>query len=76
MRARSRRAPVEKNCSSSKDHPVRWEETGAPLRNGVTRFSRSPGKVLAGLIKIAKEITVLPSAKVDGIEAAAKLLAS
>jgi [acyl-carrier-protein] S-malonyltransferase len=61
------------------DHPVRWEETvRAMAESGVTHILEiGPGKVLAGLVKrIAKEITVLPVGSADGIEAAAKLLAS
>ena len=61
------------------DHPVRWEETvRAMAESGVTHVLEiGPGKVLTGLSRrIAKEIEVLPVGNVEGIEAAAKLLAS
>ena len=61
------------------DHPVRWEETvRAMAESGVTHVLEiGPGKVLTGLVRrIAKEIEVLPVGSVEGIEAAAKLLAS
>jgi [acyl-carrier-protein] S-malonyltransferase len=61
------------------DHPVRWEETvRAMAAGGVTHILEiGPGKVLAGLVRrIAKEIEVLPVGTVEGIESAAKLLAS
>jgi len=61
------------------DHPVRWEETvRAMAESGVTHVLEiGPGKVLTGLSRrIAKEIEVLPVGSVEGIEAAAKLLAS
>jgi [acyl-carrier-protein] S-malonyltransferase len=61
------------------DHPVRWEETvRAMAESGVTHILEiGPGKVLAGLVRrIAKEIEVVPVGTVEGIEAAAKLLAS
>ena len=61
------------------DHPVRWEETVRNMaESGVTHMLEiGPGKVLAGLVRrIAKDIEVLPVGSVEGIEAAAKLLAS
>jgi [acyl-carrier-protein] S-malonyltransferase len=61
------------------DHPVRWEETVRAMADaGVTHLLEiGPGKVLAGLVKrIAKQIEVLPVGTVEGIENAAKLLAS
>jgi [acyl-carrier-protein] S-malonyltransferase len=61
------------------DHPVRWEETVRNMaETGVTHILEiGPGKVLAGLVRrIAKHIEVLPVGNLDGIEAAAKLLAS
>jgi [acyl-carrier-protein] S-malonyltransferase len=61
------------------DHPVRWEETvRAMAESGVTHILEiGPGKVLAGLVRrIAKEIEVFPIGNVEGIENAAKLLAS
>jgi [acyl-carrier-protein] S-malonyltransferase len=61
------------------DHPVRWEETvRAMAQDGVTHILEiGPGKVLAGLVRrIAKEIEVCSVGNVDGIEAAARLLAS
>jgi [acyl-carrier-protein] S-malonyltransferase len=61
------------------DHPVRWEESvRAMAESGVTHILEiGPGKVLAGLVRrIAKDIEVLPVGNVEGIEAAAKLLAS
>jgi [acyl-carrier-protein] S-malonyltransferase len=61
------------------DHPVRWEETVRAMADGgVTHILEiGPGKVLAGLVRrIAKEIEVLPVGTVEGIESAAKLLAS
>jgi [acyl-carrier-protein] S-malonyltransferase len=61
------------------DHPVRWEETVRHMaETGVTHILEiGPGKVLAGLVRrIAKEIEVTSVANVEGIEAAAKLLAS
>jgi [acyl-carrier-protein] S-malonyltransferase len=61
------------------DHPVRWEETVRGMADaGVTHILEiGPGKVLAGLVRrIAKEIEVVSVGTVDGIEAAAKLLAS
>jgi [acyl-carrier-protein] S-malonyltransferase len=61
------------------DHPVRWEESvRAIAESGVTHILEiGPGKVLAGLVRrIAKDIEVLPVGNVEGIEAAAKLLAS
>jgi [acyl-carrier-protein] S-malonyltransferase len=61
------------------DHPVHWEATvRAMAEGGVTHiFEIGPGKVLAGLVRrIAKQIEVLPVGNAEGIEAAAKLLAS
>jgi [acyl-carrier-protein] S-malonyltransferase len=61
------------------DHPVRWEETVRAMADGgVTHILEiGPGKVLAGLVRrIAKEIEVLPVGTVEGIESAAKMLAS